>query len=153
MIICFLICSNLKFFEMVKKMQFCNSFLFFNRENLKIAAHQYITKTNIVCRYYLNGIGETLFALMTQTGKGKPKWSLYDPNKKKIGEKTINERIILDFPNETNLFFHDQLIDWGLEESIKHMDSRLFLIENGYNSAQYRSIDDPWEPVEYFAED
>lgn len=134
-------------------MQFHNSFLFFNRENLKIVAHQYLTKSNIVCRYYLNVIGEDLFALMTQAGKGIPKWSLYDPNKKKISEKKIDKRIILDFPNETNLSFHDQLIDWGLEESIKHMDSRLFLIASGYKSAQYRSIDDPWQPIEYLIDD
>ena len=133
--------------------QFDNSFLFFNRENLKISAHQYITKNNIVCRYYLNGLGENLFVLMTQSNMGKPKWSLYSPSKKKILEKKIDDRIILDFPKERTLAFHEELIDWALGESIKHMDCRLFLIKSGYKSASYRSIDDPWEPEEYYFED
>ena len=134
-------------------MQFDNSFLYFNRENLRISAHQYITKNNIVCRYYLNGIGENLFVLMTQSGKGKPKWSLYSPSKIKLVERKLDDRIILNFPKEKTLSFHEELIDWALEESIKHMESRLFLIESGYKSAQYRSIYDPWEPAEYYFED
>ncbi|NCA14910.1 MAG: hypothetical protein EBS89_12425 [Proteobacteria bacterium] len=128
--------------------QFDNAFLCFKRDALGIYAHQYIDKKNIVVRYYINGVGQDLFALMMQAGKSKPNWSVYDPSKKKIAQRRLDERVAIDFPRERELGFHDSLIDWALSESVKNIDSRKFLIQSGYNTARYRSIDDPWEPME-----
>ena len=128
--------------------QFDNAFLSFRRDALGISAHQYIDAKNIIVRYYINGVGQDLFALMMQAGKSKPKWSVYDPSKRKIAEKLLDERVTIDFPRDSELRFHDSLIDWALSESVKNMDSRKFLIESGYFAARYRSIDEPWQPIE-----
>lgn len=127
---------------------FRNDFPVFYRENLKIYAHEYITKYNIAVRYYLGGVGSTLLALMTQSGKGYPKWNLYNPKGKKICEVKINEKIVID-DIDKKLNFHDKLVNWALEESINDMESRIFLSKCGYKSAEYRSLDDPWIPIEY----
>jgi hypothetical protein len=129
---------------------FKNAFPVFYRENLRIYAHEYVTKYNIAVRYYVNGLGTTLLALMTQSGKGCPKWNLYNPVGKKICQIKKEEKIVIHEVTQ-DLVFHDNLINWALEESIKDMESRLFLAKMGYESALIRSIDDPWTPIEYDA--
>lgn len=129
---------------------FKNAFPIFHRENLRIHAHEYVTKYNIAVRYYINELATNLFALMIQSGKGFPKWNLYNPSGKKICQIKKGEKIAINDVMQ-NLDFHDNLINWALEESIKDMDSRLFLAKMGYKSALIRSIDDPWTPLEYDA--